>query len=99
MKKMLFLLLIAGGCLFAASEANAGGWRGRDFHRHSGWGRPGFSININRGYPGRLGYGYGYGGYYRPHRRSVGISVGPGYGYYGSGYYGAYPVYRGGYCY
>jgi hypothetical protein len=101
MKKILFLLLIAGGCLFATAEAEAGR-RGRGFHNYHhhnqiGFGRPGFSINVNRGYPGAFGYGYG--SYYRPYRRSVGISIGPGYGYYGGGFPGGYPAYGGGYCY
>jgi hypothetical protein len=103
MKKSLFLLLVAGGMMFAAStEVQAHQRRGHrhgynhsyGYYGHSGYRhrRRGISIGVGRGYGGYGGYGYGY-----PARRSYGVS----YGYsprsyfsvnYGGGYY------RGGRC-
>jgi len=103
MKKLFLMLLIAGGFLFAAANAEAGrrGHGYHNHHHHHGYGgrsysRRGFSININRGYPSA----YGYGNYYSPYRRSVGINYGVGYGYgsYGVNHYNSYPAYGGGYC-
>ncbi|MCH2202179.1 MAG: hypothetical protein MK102_09420 [Fuerstiella sp.] len=88
MKKFMFLLLVAGGMMFAtATEASAGryhrGFR-RGLHYGPGYGYRsrgrGFSINFGRD------YGYGYGRI--PYRRSFGISYGYGPRYYGPRYYG-----------
>lgn len=92
MKRFLFLMLAAGGLLFAtASEANAGHWHGPYGYGY-GFRGGGLSINIGRGYPRHVHrrWGYGY-----PVRRSFGVHYGYGprvysSGYYGGGYYGGY---------
>lgn len=95
MKRFLFLVLAAGGLLFAtAGEASAGHWHGPYGYGY-GYGvrGGGLSINIGRGYPGPLrrpGWGYRF-----PARRRVGFHYGYGpaiynTGYYGGGYYGGY---------
>lgn len=75
MKRFLFLLLAAGGMMFAASsEVKAQHHRGHGHGYNHGYGHHGH------------GYGYGHGGYghrSRGHRsRGLSISVGRGYGGY-----------------
>ena len=95
MKKFLFLLLAAGGIMFAASsEVNAHHRRG---HRHGynhGYGYYGHGSyrHRRRGIAIRVGPGYGY-----PARRSYGVRY--GYGprrYFSVNYGGGY--YRGSRC-
>jgi len=84
MKRFLFLLLAAGGMMFAASSEV----KAQHHHGH------GHSYNHGYGHHGQS-YGHGYGGY---GRRSSGLSISFGRGYggvsnYGYGY-GGYPSRR-----